>query len=154
VGWVVEFRTFADNMKRVLIIVLALVVAAVVLLGWNMFGDHSSFQTGLTQYEGLPAAASDITVYRNRNISGTVVADFKISEPDFVSFAQQKRWDVQPISGPVFVFQAKAFHDGHANDEKELADGLFYSQRAANGGGITAAYDRRTGRAYINSSSR
>jgi hypothetical protein len=141
-------------MKRILIIVIALGVTVVVLLGWGMFGDHSSFQTGLVKYEGLPAAASDITVYQNRNISGAYVADFKISEPDFVSFAREKHWDVQPIAGPVSVFQAKAFHDRRPNDKKEITDGLFYSQRTANGGGITTAYDRRSGRAYVDSSSR
>ena len=141
-------------MKRIFIIILGIGVVVVLLLDRGMFGDHSSFQTGLTWYDGLPAAASDITIYHNRNISGAFIADFKISESDFVAFAQEKHWDVQPISGPVSVFQAKAFHERRRNDELEITDGLFYSQRAANGGGITAAYNRRNGRAYIQSSSR
>ena len=141
-------------MKRLVIVILGLAVAAVLLIGWGMFGDHSAFHTGLADYEGLPAAASDITVYRNRNISGLFVADFNISESNFVTFAREKHWDVKPISGSESVFQAKAFHEGRPNDKKEITDGLFYSLRAANGGGITAAYDRQTGRAYIDSSSR
>ena len=144
----------AHHMKRLLIIVLAFGIAAVLLLGWSMFGDHASFHKGLRQYEGLPAAASDITVYQDKNISGTFVAHFKISEPDFIAFAQEKHWGVKPISDPESVFQPEAFQDRHPNDKKDITNGLFYSQRAANGGGITAAYDRESGRAYIDSSSR
>jgi hypothetical protein len=141
-------------MKRVFIIVLALGLLGIVLLGWSMFGDHSRFQTGLGRYEGLPSTASDITVFQNRNISGIFIADFKIAEPDFVSFAVEKHWAVQPISGSVFIFQARAFQESRPNDKKEITDGLYYSQRADNGGGVTVAYDRKDGRAYIDSSSR
>lgn len=141
-------------MKHLIIIVLALGIAAGVLLCWSMFGDHASFQRGLRHYEGLPVTASDIAVYENRNISGNFVADFKITESDFVAFAKQKHWDVKPISGSESVFQPEAFQDGRPNDKKDIINGLFYSQRAANGGGITVAYDRESSRAYINSSSR
>jgi len=141
-------------MKRVLTIVLMLGLLGVVLLGWSMFGDHSGFQTGLGRYEGLPPTASDITIYQNRNISGIFIADFKLSEPDFLSFAAEKHWAIQPISGSAFVFHARAFQEGRPNDKKEITDGLYYSQRAGNGGGVTVAYDRKDSRAYIDNSSR
>src|SRR6478736_1378015 len=105
-------------MKPIVIKLLALALAVGLLLGWSMFGGRSSFRTGLRQYEGLPSTASDITVYRNGNISGTFVADFKISEADFVSFGRERQWDVKPISRSESVFQAKAFHDGRPNDRK------------------------------------
>lgn len=142
------------SMKRIVAIVFVLGLLGVVLLGWMMFGENASFQTGLSSYEGLPQAASDITVYRNANISGNVVVDFRISEPDFVSFAAEKHWAVQPISGAEFVFHAEAFREGRPNDKKEISDGLYYAQRASNAGGVTAAYDRKDSRAYIQSSSR
>ena len=141
-------------MKRILIAVLAAGVLGILLLGWSMFGDHSSFQTGLDRYEKLPATSSDITIFRNSNITGEFLADFKVSEHDFVLFATENHWLVQPITNAAVVFQAKAFHEGHPNDTKEISDGLYYSQRAANGGGVTVAYDRKNGRAYIESSSR
>ena len=141
-------------MKHALIIVLVLVGLGLLLSGWVMFGDHSSFQTGVSQYEGLPSTASDITVYRNKNISGVFAADFKISEPDFISFAAQQHWAIQPISGSETVFRASDFHEGRPVATKEIHDGLYYSQRAGNGGGTTVAYDRKDGRAYISSSSR
>jgi len=141
-------------MKRAFIIVFVLGLLGVLFLGWAMFGDHSSFQTGLGRYEGLPPKASDITVYRDQNISGTFVADFKIPEPDFLSFAAEKHWAIQPITGSESVFQARAFQESRPNDKREITDGLYYSKRAANGGGVTVAYDRKGGRAYIESSSR
>jgi hypothetical protein len=141
-------------MKCVLIAGLAVCVLGLLLLGWSMFGDHSSFQTGLSHFEGLPPTASDITVYQNRNLSGVLIADFKIAELEFVSFAAEKHWVVQPISGSAFVFQARAFHEGRPNEKKEITDGLYYSRRADNGGGLTAAYDRKDGHAYIDRSSR
>ena len=124
------------------------------LLGWAMFGDRSSFQTKLDSHPNLPTTASDITLYQNRNITGNFVADFKISERDFVSFAAEHHWHLQPISAPETVFQAIAFHEGRLNDKKEIVNGLFYSKRAGNGGGVTVAYDRVAGRGYVESSSR
>lgn len=100
---------YGISMKRVVIIVFGFGLLGIVLLGRTMFGDHSSFQAGLSSYEGLPSAASDITIYRNNDISGSFVADFKISEPDFVSFAAQKHWPVQPISSAEEVFNPPSF---------------------------------------------
>jgi len=141
-------------MKRIVVGCVCLIVVGVLVLGWAMFGDRSSFQTGLDSYEGLPHTASDITIYRNKNMSGVFIADFRIPEHDFVSFAADQHWSLQPILGSASVFQAKAFHEGRENDKKEIIDGLHYSKRAANGGGVTVAYDRKNGRGYIDSSSR
>jgi len=144
-------------MKRILIGFLAialLVLLTLSVLFWISFSDRSSYQSGLPNFEGLPQTASDITIYQNKNISGTLVADFKISESNFVSFAKEKSWVVQPIKNVEYIFQAKAFHEGKFNDKLEIADGLYYSKRAENGGGITVAYDRKSGRGYIESSNR
>src|SRR5438045_854967 len=130
-------------MKRILIGCLALSVIGFVLVGWITFGDRSSFQLGLAAYEGLPHTASDITIYQEKNISGVYVADFKIAEADFVSFATDKGWALQPITGSAAVFQANAFQEARPNDKKEITDGLYYSKRAPNGGGVTVAYDRK-----------
>jgi hypothetical protein len=145
---------FAGIMKRVFFILFFAGMLGLLLLGWAMFGDHSTFQTGLANYEGLPEKASDITVFRDRNISGQFVADFRIAEPEFVAFSKERNWAVQPITNPESVFHARAFHEGRPNNKKEISDGLYYSRRAANGGGVTVAYDRKDGRAYIQSSSR
>ena len=141
-------------MKRIVVGCVCLIVVCVLVLCWAMFGDRSSFLTGLDSYEGLPYTASDSTIYRNKNMSGVFIADFRISEHDFVSFAAEQHWFLQPISGSVSVFHATAFHEGRPNDKKEIIDGLYYSKRAANGGGVMVVYDRKNGRGYIDSSSR
>ena len=126
----------------------------IVLLLWAMFGDRSSYQAKLGSHPNLPSTASDITIYQNRNITGQFVTDFKIAEHDFTSFAAEHHWDLRPISAPETVFQAISFHERRPNKKKEIVNGLFYSKRAANGGGVTVAYDRDAGRGYIESSSR
>lgn len=119
-----------------------------------MFADHSVFETGLDSYEGLPPNASNITVYRNSNISGVFLTDFAISEAQFIQFAAENNWGVEQLSDPVSVFHATAFHQGQPNDKKIISNGLYYCKHAANGGGVTIAFDRSIGRAYIESSSR
>ena len=74
-------------MKRIVVGCFCLMVVGFLVRGWAMFGDRSSFQTGLDRYKGLPPTASDITIYENRNMSGVFIADSKIAEHDFVSFA-------------------------------------------------------------------
>jgi len=113
-------------MKRIVVVSLCLILVGVLVLGWAMFGDRSSFHTGLDSYEGLPHTASDISIYENNNMSGIFIADFKIAEHDFVSFAATEHWSLQPISGSASVFQAKAFHEGRPNDKREIIDGLYY----------------------------
>ena len=134
--------------------VCVLVILSVLSLHWVMFGDRSSFATGLPNLNGLPKEASDITVYQNKNISGVFLADFRIPEKDLVTFGIAHNWDLRPVSGSVSVFHANAFHERRPNERKEISDGLYYSKRVNNGGGVTVAYDRKEGRAYIDRSSR
>lgn len=141
-------------MKRIISIVFLLGLVGILLLSWAMFGDHSSFQTGLKSYEGIPSTASDITVYRNNNISGVFLADFKMIESDFVSYAAENKWAINVISNSELVFYAKAFQEGRPNDKKEIGDGFYYSQHDGNGGGVTVGYDRKEGRAYFERSAR
>lgn len=150
--------TSPPQMNRIIITVIAVVFALSVglslLLNWEMFGDHSSFQKGLAKYEGVPSTASDITVYENKNISGSFVADFKIAEADFLAFAREKHWGVKPIEGSAWVFHAEAFQIKNPNDKKRIRDGWFCSQPDPEKEWMEAAYDRSSGRAYIFRSSR
>jgi hypothetical protein len=140
-------------MNRIIITVIAVVFALSVglslLLNWAMFGDHSSFQKGLAKYEGVPATASDITVYENKNISDRYVAEFKISEADFLAFAREKNLGNKPIAGSASVYQAEAVHNGRPNDKKRIHDGWFCAQPDPEGQFIEVAYERPSGRGYI-----
>lgn len=129
-------------------------VAGFIVLCWAMFGDRSSFQRGLSHHPELPQAASNITVFENKNFTGAFVAEFQIAEKDFVAFATEQHWGLRPVSEPTYVFQPYAFQTGHPNDKKEILDGLYYSMRSADGSGVTVGYDRKQGRAYIEKSAR
>src|SRR6266516_1197030 len=106
-------------MKRIVVGCFVLIAVGFLVLGWAMFGDRSSFHTGLDRYEGLPHTASDISIYAGKNSSGVFSADFKIAENDFVSFAATRHWSLEPISGSASVFEAKAFHERRTNKKKE-----------------------------------
>lgn len=147
-------------MKRLLIILSAILVLAgvVVAVGLHaLFGERVSFQTGLASCEGIPVTATDISVFRNENMSGMFVADFRISEADFLAFAAEKGWSVVKVappgtSGPIFT--AQALHVGRGMADKQIFDGYYYSKRAPNGGGVTVAWDRAEGRGYLDISAR
>jgi hypothetical protein len=119
-----------------------------------MFGDRSSFESGLGNYEGIPETASDINVFKNDNISGMFLADFEIGEDEFVRFAENEGWDLDRVSGREHIYVAKAYFEKAANPRITITTGLFYSKRARNGGGVSVVYDRKSGRGYISSSSR
>lgn len=145
-------------MKIVLRIILGLVavcLAGGAFLTWAMFGDHSSYGEHLTEHNLLPQSASDISFYRNQNISGIFVADFAISEADFMSWAQQSL-DLQPeiISEPQKITDARAFARGEMNTFHIIKHGLYASRRQPNGGGVDLAYNRDNGRGYVDRSSR
>src|SRR4051812_36130966 len=118
------------NMKRATkacLFIAFSILGVMALLNWVMFGDRSSYQPGLSSYVGLPNQASDINVYKNQNISGLLIVDFSIKERDFIPFADEKGWKLKSIEKPESLFYAAAFHEGRANDKKEIRDGLYYS---------------------------
>lgn len=133
---------------------LALMVTGVALLGWGMFGDHSSYSENLASFEGLPETASDISVFTNLNITGTVVADFNIAESDFITWATANGWKIEEIKSPIRIASPLAFSQGNPNTFMTLEQGLYASHRKANGGGIDVAYNRAIKRASISRSSR
>lgn len=137
-----------------IVICIGLVVRNSLKMVNAMFGDHSSFQSGLADYEFAPPEASDINVYRQPNITGTFLCDFSIEEKDFVGFANENEWMVMEISNSVSIFLATSFNAKNPNDQRTVTQGLYYSKRKSNGGGITVAYDRVDHRGYIARSSR
>lgn len=149
-----ENRRMKKKYKIGCISFVVLVVIALIVFNWIMFGDHSSFESGLAKYEYLPDTAHDITVYTNLNISGTFICDFSMKEEIFKDFAKKQDWKIKEIKFPEYIFDAYEFHKGNTHKKHQIKSGLYYSKRADNGGGITVGYDRDNGRGYINKSSR
>ena len=49
--------------------VVGLALGLFLLLNWLMFGDHSTYKSGLDKYEYLPESATDINVFTNLNLA-------------------------------------------------------------------------------------
>ena len=134
-------------------LIMVLCLTVFLTFCWFMFGDFSSFKTRLDKYKYLPETAKDITVYTNSNITGMFLCDFAIGEKDFRVFAKQQNWEVEEIKSLEELPTAISWHEKKYNGHR-IKDGVIYSNRAANGGGTTVAYDRENGRGYISKSSR
>ena len=119
-----------------------------------MFSDHSSYETGINQNEHLPKSAKDINLFRNSNISGRFVCDFSIGEDPFKLFAKKELWEPKEVTEQVQISTAISVHENNYKKSMIITNGLFYSKRTPNGGGITVAYNRENQRCYISRSSR
>lgn len=123
-------------------------------LNWLFFGDQSSYVSGLNKYEGLPVTASNISVYKNTNISGMFIGDFTMNEDDFITFAKGKGLRLDEADDSSRIYSARDFYEGKTSYPHLIKNGLYGKKRARNGGGITLGYDRDTNKGYINKSSR
>lgn len=106
------------------------------------------------EYDGIPVSASDINIFKNENFSGMFLTDFAISEANFVSFADEQGWVLEGVSGRENIFVAKPYFEEAENPRRAITSGYYFTDRAPNGGGITVAFDRNSGRGYISSSNR
>ena len=100
----------------------------------------------------FPPGATDISYNITRGaLGGWWNADFRISEADFVSYADRMDWKLENLT------KAQDFRVNLAPGKlelKEISDGLVYESPVAdNGGGVVAVFDRSSGRAMIRSSS-
>jgi hypothetical protein len=152
-----RINAVGQNMKRILPIALTLLMLIMGVFGllmWSMFGDQSEFRQGLASHKEIPDTATDITIYTNRNITGDLIADFMISEADFVTWTKNNKWNLQAIKEPVIIRDARAVAAGDLNGSHSILNGLYMSDRRANGGGIDLAYNRANSRGYVARSSR
>jgi hypothetical protein len=129
-------------------------LAAFGFLGWELFSDQSKYQEHLASFEGLPSTASDITVYTNRNITGTLLAEFTIREDGFSDWAKSLGWDVSEITGTVSIYTPYPYRADDPLRPIPVGSGLYYSKHGSNGAGVDVAFDRSRGRALIFKSNR
>ena len=130
-------------------VLLVALIGGFVFLASAMSSDRSEFREHLAAHPTLPAAASDITLYTNRNLTGAFIADFTIPENDFVKWAAENDWPLAAIDEPARIHDPRQVAAGDLNGRRLVTRGLHASFRRPNGGGIDLAYDRETGRACI-----
>lgn len=145
------------NKKKIIIFILCAgmgLLFFVIFLIWSMFGNFTNHGLGKKKLSGITPSATDINYYKNQNISGLYLCDFKISEKDFIHFANNHNWKLMNIDTMENILSAKAFISKKIDNSITISNGLFYSKRTPDGRGVTVAYDRSTGRGYIVKSNR
>ena len=151
---------------------LLLLTAAIAVAVWFVNGlyvelTHIDHGEGVASVPWLPESASNISFYRSYMYTAY---EFDISEQDFSKWT----WlDVAEISTPVTITRYKTFTTkipelsanptasellAHqtAYDEQSatISDGLYYESRRNNGGGVMVCYDRKIGRAFLQTNPR
>jgi hypothetical protein len=110
----------------------------------------------------LPKSASRISYYRSDSFA---LYEFDISEAEFLKWSS---WKVKTISSlPVIVMRYSfetlpGFFDPATEEREEweaqrfakVTNGLSYQTNNPNGRGVSVAYDRATGRAFVHDASR
>lgn len=142
-------------MKLAFRIMLGLAVVGIcgyLLLTWMLCGNHSSSGEHLASYELLPETASDISFYRNQNFGDIFIADFAISETEFIRWSNSFKLQPEVIGEPRTIQDARAFSRGNTAGHHIIEHGLYISRRHRNGGGVDLAYNRDNGRGYISKS--
>jgi hypothetical protein len=139
---------------RIILGVVAVCIAGAMFLMWAMMGDHSSYGEHLATHELLPETASDISFYRNQNFGNRFIADFAISEAEFVRWAHSIKLQPEVLRDPQEISDARDVAHRDTYTYHIIEHGLYVSRRRPNGGGVDLAYNRDTGRGYIDQSSR
>jgi len=146
-------------MKLALRIVLVILFIAFLGAGyilWTMFSDRSEVVEHVDTVDWLPASASNISYYMNKNITGMLTCEFAIAESDFLDFAMQNEWPVSKMESPINVTRyTKFIEKSKTSDHYAVVEqGYYYSKQWPNGAHISVAYDLVRQIAYLNRSSR
>ena len=108
------------------------------------FLSHREVGENELSVKWLPKTATNVSYFRSY---GFTAYEFDISESDFVKWSS---WQLSPIERPVTVFRYCHGNPAVAFDSKRaiVVNGLTYSYRYHNHGGVIVAYDRTKGRAF------
>lgn len=135
-----------------------------VLRGCYIELTHVETAEGVERVDWLPPTASNVSYYKSYMYTAY---EFDMSEADFKSWTWHK---VKPITTNVQVNRFSYMtRDSSALDlsspEEQwkrweeagtatVTNGLYYSDRRSNGGGVTLAYDRAIGRVFFQTNPR
>lgn len=124
------------------------------MLFFMLFSGRSSFQSGLSKFEGLPEQASNIDYYKLHDIAtGLTALDFTISEQEFRKYAESQEWYLSEFDSSEFdrsrEVKTASYFAGKQKSEITVKNGLFFERHKENGGGITVIYDRDNKRAHV-----
>jgi hypothetical protein len=157
-GKPIQFR-----LKHVLILITVLVCGLAFLRA--VYIDLTYVETGenVEYVKWLPKSASNVSYYRSYSFTAY---EFDISEADFLAWSF---WKMQPITKPVSVIRysytnhppylsqtptSEELEQWYSQCHATVSNGWWYERRQSNGGGVSVAYDRKKGRAFVQTSPR
>jgi hypothetical protein len=146
-------------MKKILrILGLAGVVVGVGVFGYFCWGAFDEgIQTGfhLPALAGLPAGASDISFYRDHNITHRFACEFQISRADFQALALTRGWALRlPDAGVGFARYTSFLPEGNPERRPPLyviakARGLYFEDVRIGTYRLHVLWDEDSSRAYL-----
>jgi hypothetical protein len=157
------------SLKRLLWTVTIIALGLAFLRGAYDYLAHFETAENVARVSWLPNAASNVSYYKSY---GFTAYEFDISEAEFRKWA--RRYELNEIGdspievmryqyvgtyapvrkdNPSLIDDAK-FAEWAADVQAEVGNGLYFSERRANGGGVTVAFDRDSRRAYFQSNPR
>ena len=135
-----------------------------ILRGCYIELTHVETAESVKRVDWLPPTASNVSYYKSY---GYTAYEFEMSEADFRCWA---RFEVKPITSKVqinrfsYMTRDSSALDLNSPDERwkrweeagtaTVTDGLYYSERRSNGGGVSLAYDRQRGRVFYQTNPR
>lgn len=143
------------SLKRLLLVVTAIAMVLAFLRSAYIHFTRVEYGRNVASVAWLPSSATNVSYYKSYSFTSY---EFDISEAEFKAWAW---WDTEPISTPICVMrydyptaEKQAYVEHSEGSYACVTDGLGYTYRQSNGGGIQVAYDRKLGRAFFHSSPR
>jgi hypothetical protein len=145
-------------------------VTATAFFIWLVLGiihtlTHVESGENVASVSWLPKSATNVSYYKSYS---RTAYEFEIAEAEFVKW---RDWELRPIDGAISIpryirTRVPDFGPNPTTKEREIrveayesrtarvANGLYYTYRQRNGGGVIVAYDRDRGKAFFWSSPR
>ena len=142
--------------KKIGLVLIVLACLSAAYEFWAMFTDQSEVAEHVEAVDWLPATASNISYYVNKNISGIVACEFTMAESDFLDLATKHEWQMDKIESSTSMTRYTWFVEGSKPSDHyaTIEQGYYYSKRRPSGAGITVAYDLERQVVYVMRSSR
>ena len=157
------------SLKRLLLVIGVIAFLICFIQGACVHFTRFETAENVSHVDWLPDEASNVSFYKSYSYKAF---EFDISENGFLEWAQ--RWDVQPIASPVTILRYSLMTTAvpdynkpnptqderllqlqqHPSQRATIRDGYYYDYEDSSYGGVSVAYDRSKGRAYLQSNPR
>ena len=154
----IQFR-----LKHLLIVITVLACGIAFLRAAYIDLTHVETGENVEHVKWLPKSASNVSFHRSYSFTAY---EFDIPESEFLAWSS---WKMQPVTKPVSVMRYSytnhphylsqnptmaEMEQWHSQCHATVSNGWWHERRQSNGGGVSVAYDRTKGRAFVQTSPR